>query len=314
MAFPWRARLTTTTALAYGVLVVLWLVTSLTVQGFGTIGHIRYVLQTGAFLGIVAAGQTLVVMTGGIDLSVAGVMALGAVVCPQLVTVSHLAPGLAIVLALAVCIVVGLTNGAGIAFLGVPPLVMTLAIESVIEGGLLIYTQGSPEGTHIAFLDTVANTSAVGLPTPFWIWMAISLGCLWLLVLSRHGRAMYALGANPLAARLSGVPVALTTLLVYALCSLLAGVAGLMLFGYSNSSDLSIGAPYVLNSIAAVVLGGTSILGGRGTYLGTIAGTLLIVVITTLLNVWNISEAGRQLVEGVLIILLLLIYARERRT
>lgn len=309
-----RRRFAATTVLAYAVLVVVWLLATLAVPGFRGTTQIQDLLQTGAFLGIVAAGQTLVVLMGGIDLSVAGVMALGAVVCPQLVTVSHLNPTVAMLLALLTCLIVGLINGAGIALLAVPPLVMTLAVESVIEGGLLIYTQGSPKGARIAVLDTIANDSLLGIPLAFWIWIAISLGCVWLLAFSRFGRAIHALGTNLVAARLSGVAVLPTTLLAYGLCSLLAGVAGLIIFGYTSSSDLSVGQPFVLNSIAAVVLGGTSILGGRGTYLGTIAGALLLTVITTLLGVWNFSQAGREIVEGALILLLLLAYARERTT
>jgi ribose transport system permease protein len=307
-----RRPLTSSTIVAFLVLIVFWAVTDILIPGFATLNHTQYVLQTGAFLGIVAAGQTLVVMMGGIDLSVSGVLALGGVVCAQLISANDVNPAVAIIVALAICTAIGLVNGFGILHLGLPPLVMTLAVLTIIQGGLLLYTAGSPRSATVPFLNTVADGNSLGIPNAFWVWVAILVFGVWLLSYSRYGRYAYAIGVNIRAARLSGVPLRGTTYLMYAVCGLLAGVAGILLFGYTNNSYLTMGDPYLLGSIAAVVLGGTSILGGKGHFLGTVAGALLLTVLGSVLPVWNIPQAGRDVIEGVLIILLLLAYARER--
>jgi len=300
------------TILAFLVLIVFWGATDVLVNGFFTLGHTQDILQFGAFLGIVAAGQTLVIMMGGIDLSVSGVLALGAVVCAQLIAANNFNPAVAIVIALVVCFAIGLLNGFGVLVLRLPPLVMTLAVYTIIQGGLLIYTQGSPKSANVPFLNALANGTILQIPNAFWLWAVISLFCLWLLSYSRFGRYVYAIGVNARAARMSGVNVTSTSYLMYGFCSLLAGVAGILLFGYTGNSYLTMGDPYQLGSIAAVVLGGTSILGGRGNYLGTIAGALLLTVLNSVLPVWNIQQAGREVIEGALIVLLLLAYAREK--
>lgn len=146
------------------------------------------------------------------------------------------------------------------------------------------------------------------------LWLAITAAAFWLLHLSRTGRYAFALGAGEDAARASGVPLVTTAFTAYVSCALLAGVAGLVLLGFTGTSSLTMGSPYQLLSIASVVLGGTSILGGRGHLLGTVGGALLLTLLTALLTSWNLSEGVRQVVLGVLIIGLLLIYARERRT
>lgn len=307
-----RQILANGTLLAFLVLLVFWGITDALVHGFATLNHTQYVLQIGAFLGIVAAGQTLVVMMGGIDLSVSGVLALGAVVCAQLISANNVNPAIAVVIALVVCVSIGLVNAFGIVRLGLPPLVMTLAVLTIIQGSLLIYTSGSPKSANVPFLGALSSGSTADIPNAFWVWVVVSVLGVWLLNFSRFGRYVYAIGVNPVAARLSGVNVYLTTYLMYATCSLFAGIAGILLFGYTGNSYLTMGDPYLLGSIAAVVLGGTSILGGRGQFVGTIGGALLLTVLNSVLPVWNIPQAGRQILEGALIIILLLVYARER--
>jgi ribose transport system permease protein len=152
------------------------------------------------------------------------------------------------------------------------------------------------------------------VPWAFVLWLAVTAAAGWLLHLSRTGRYAFALGAGEDAARASGVPLGATAFTAYVSCAVLAGVAGLVLLGFTGTSSLTMGNPYQLLSIASVVLGGTSILGGRGHLLGTVGGALLLTLLTALLISWNLSEGVRQVVLGVLIIGLLLVYARERRT
>jgi ribose transport system permease protein len=307
-----RALRDNRSAWSFGVLALVWLAAILFAQGFDSVTSVRYLVQTASFLGIVAIGQTLVVMMSGIDLSVSAVVALSAVVCARVASESGGATG--ILTALAVSVLVGLANAAGLVWLHLPPMVMTLATGTVIAGGLLIYTNGSPSSARIPLLDALANNTVVGIPLATVLWLAIAAAAVWLLHLSRLGRYAFALGNSEPASRASGVPVPVTTLVMYTACALLAGVAGLVLLGFTGTSSLTMGNPYQLLSIAAVVLGGTSILGGRGHVLGTVAGALLLTLLTALLVAWNLDEGPRQVALGLLIIALLLAYARERRT
>jgi ribose transport system permease protein len=299
-------------AWAFGVLLLTWGAAILFADGFGSVASVRYLVQTASFLGIVAVGQTLVIMMAGIDLSVSGVVALAAVVCAQVAAGSGGAAG--IVAALAASALVGLANAAGVSRLRVPPMVMTLATGTIIAGALLVYTNGSPRSARIGLLDALANGRVLGVPLAALLWLAITAGCLWLLHLSRPGRYAFALGAGEPASRAAGVPPPVTAFAMYAACALLAGVAGLVLLGFTGTSSLTMGNPYQLLSIASVVLGGTSILGGRGHVLGTVAGALLLTLLTALLSAWNLAEGLRQVLLGLLIIVLLLVYARERRS
>ncbi|MEV0640033.1 ABC transporter permease [Streptomyces sp. NPDC050619] len=299
-------------AWAFGVLALTWTGAVVFASGFDSTSSFRYLVQTASFLGIVAVGQTLVVMMSGIDLSVSGVVALSAVVCAKVAGEGGGAAG--ITAALVLSALVGAVNAAGVVWLRVPPLVMTLATGTIISGALLVYTNGSPSSAKVPLLDSLANDQLLGVPYSFVLWLAVSAAAVWLLHLSRTGRYAFALGSSEPASRASGVPLGATAFIAYSACALLAGVAGLVLLGFTGTSSLTMGTPYQLLSIASVVLGGTSILGGRGHLLGTVAGALLLTLLTALLTSWNLSEGVRQVVLGVLIIALLLVYARERRS
>jgi ribose transport system permease protein len=264
-------------------------------------------LRVAAFLGIVAAGQTLVVLMGGIDLSVAAVVTMAGVVGGNLLTQVGEAGG--IVLTLVICALVGVANGIGVVTLRLPPLVMTLASLNVIQGVLLVYNAGKPVSGKSDFLNYWALGALLGIPTPVWALGVISVVCAVLLYGTPYGRGVYAIGNNPRAALLSGVPVGRVQIVTYALCSLLAGVAGLLILGRTGYSSKTAGDPYLLMSIAAVVIGGTSILGGRGKFIGTIGGALVLTILVNVLTVENIPEAGRMIVQGALILILLIAYA-----
>jgi ribose transport system permease protein len=289
------------------VLLILWAYSLFRVAGFRTVEYNLFTLRVAAFLGIVAAGQTLVVLMGGIDLSVAAVVTMAGVVGGNLLTQVGEAGG--IVLTLVICALVGVANGIGVVTLRLPPLVMTLASLNVIQGVLLVYNAGKPVSGKSDFLNYWALGALLGIPTPVWALAVISVVCAVLLYGTPYGRGVYAIGNNPRAALLSGVPVGRVQIVTYALCSLLAGVAGLLILGRTGYSSKTAGDPYLLMSIAAVVIGGTSILGGRGKFIGTIGGALVLTILVNVLTVENIPEAGRMIVQGALILILLIAYA-----
>ncbi len=295
------------TILTFLILIALWAFSLIRVEGYRTVEYNLFTLRVASFLGVVAAGQTLVVLMGGIDLSVAAVVTMAGVVGGNLITQYGQFWGIALTLLAA--IVVGIANGVGVALLRLPPLVMTLASLSVVQGILLVYNAGKPVSGKSSFLSHWALDTLWGIPTPVYVVAAVTLVALVLLHLTAFGRGVYAIGNNPRAALLSGVPIGRIQIATYSLCSLCAGIAGLLLLGRTGYSSKTAGDPYQLMSIAAVVIGGTSILGGRGKFIGTIGGALVLTILVNILTVENIPESGRMIIQGVLILGLLIAYA-----
>lgn len=293
--------------ITFVTLMVLWLYSLIRVEGFRTVDYNLFTLRVAAFLGIVAAGQTLVILMGGIDLSVAAVVTMAGVVGGNLITTMGETGG--ILTTLVISALIGVLNGIGIVTLRLPPLVMTLASLNVIQGVLLVYNAGKPVSGKSDFLNFWALGSILRVPTPVWLLGAITLIAIVLLQRTPFGRGIYAIGNNPRAALLSGIPTGLVQIATYALCSVLAGVSGLLLLGRTGYSSKTAGDPYLLMSIAAVVVGGTSILGGRGKVIGTIGGALVLTILVNVLTVENIPESGRMIIQGSLILILLIAYS-----
>ncbi|WP_342235374.1 ABC transporter permease [Inquilinus sp. OTU3971] len=299
--------------LAWLVVAAVWIAASLLTRGFGAYGHLRYLLELAAVIGLVAAGQTLVVIGGGIDLAVGAVITVTAILLP-LLSVAWDPTGLVGVAAtLLVAAGIGFLNGLGIAALRVHPLIMTLAMATLLQGLLVIVAGGSAITVRNPVVEWLGSARPAGVPVGILLWLVVSAGVLVLLHRTAAGARIFALGTSPLAARLSGVDVGRTTVLLYTLSGLAAGIAGMLVLGMNRQGYVGIGDPYLLTSIAAVVLGGTSILGGRGTYAGTIPGAILLVTITALITVVNASPGWRSILFGGLILGLLLLSGREAR-
>lgn len=299
--------------LTFLLVALVWLVASLTLRGFGAYGHLRYLLELAAVIGIVAAGQTLVILMGGIDLSVGAVITVTAILLPLISPASDPTGLVGIVLVLAIATGIGFLNGAGAAYLRVPPIIMTLAMATFLQGLLVIVAGGSAVTVSNPAVILLGQARPLGIPAGIILWIVVSVAVLLIIHRMPLGARFLALGANPLAARLSGVSVARNTLLLYALSGFFAGLAGILVLGMNRQGYVGIGDPYLLMSIAAVVLGGTSILGGRGTYAGTIPGAILLVTTTALITVVNASPGWRSIMFGSLILALLLISGREAR-
>ena len=299
--------------LAWLVVAAVWIAASLLTRGFGAYGHLRYLLELAAVIGLVAAGQTLVVIGGGIDLAVGAVITVTAILLP-LLSVAWDPTGLVGVAAtLLVAAGIGFLNGLGIAALRVHPLIMTLAMATLLQGLLVIVAGGSAITVRNPVVEWLGSARPAGVPVGILLWLVVSAGVLVLLHRTAAGARIFALGTSPLAARLSGVDIGRTTVLLYTLSGLMAGIAGVLVLGMNRQGYVGIGDPYLLTSIAAVVLGGTSILGGRGTYAGTIPGAILLVTITALITVVNASPGWRSILFGGLILGLLLLSGREAR-
>ena len=262
-------------------------------------------------LGILAAGQTMVMLTGGIDLSVVSV-AMGSAF---LMTTTALKFGdmSAVAIGLGLGLVVGAINGLGIALLGVQPLVMTLGTGLMTQGVIIVYSQKILASRSIVpdFIRAIGSDRLGGLiPLDLFLWLPIAALVLITLQQTGFGRLLYAIGDNREGCRLAGVRVWRLLFIGYVICALLASLAGFVLVGHTNSADLSLASTYLLPSIAAVIIGGTSIFGGSGGYSGTIIGALILTVLDGLLTLLDSPEPIKQIFYGAIIFVLAAAYSR----
>jgi ribose transport system permease protein len=277
-------------------------------QAFLTPKQLSTTFLYAAVLGLIAAGQTLVMLTGGVDLSVATTATAAAFMVSRFGSSGAAA---AIAAAIAVGLAIGLVNGVGVAVFRVNPLIMTLGVSTVTIGLLTVQAQKQFTALVPGFVVRLGSERFLRyVPYDLLVWVPVSVLILLGLRYSGIGRMIYAVGDNPLACRLAGVRVWNVQLVVYALCGMLSATAGVLIVGFNNAADLGIGAPFLLPSVAAVVIGGTSIFGGLGGYSGTIMGALILTVLDSLLTILNASQAVRQMLYGAIILALASIYAR----
>lgn len=293
------------------IVALVWIVAGLAKPGFGSYGHLRYLLELAAVIGLVAIGQTYVVIAGGIDLSVGAIVTVSAVGVPLVALSGDGSGAVAVLIILAAATSIGFLNGLGVAYLRIHPMIMTLAMATFLQGVLILIAGGTAISAQNPLLAWLGNARVLGIPAGVLLWATVSSAALAVLHATPFGARLFALGANPLASALSGINVQATTMAVYAVSGLTAGLAGVLILGMNGQGYVGIGDPYLLASIAAVVLGGTSILGGSGSYAGTIPGAVLLVTITALITVVNASAGWRSILFGSLILLLLLLSGRE---
>ncbi|MEM1344983.1 MAG: ABC transporter permease [Pseudomonadota bacterium] len=265
-------------------------------------------LQIAAFLGLLATGATVVILLGHIDLSVPWVLTGAAILSTALVGSGDTVLGaLAIPAALAFGALIGVINGLGVAFLRVPSMVWTLAVNSMLLGLAVLNTGGfNPKGEASALMIGLASGTVLGLPVSFVVWIAVTLALALFLARTPFGRYLRAIGYNEKATYLSGVATPSVVFAAFAIAGMCSALGGVLLAGYANQAYQSMGDPFLLPTIAAVVIGGTSILGGRGGLFGTIGGALFITLLTSILSVMQIGDAWRNIVFGLIILAMLL--------
>jgi ribose transport system permease protein len=290
------------------VVLLLYIVSGLISPGMFQFGQVINILQVAAFLGVVATGQTLVVLTGGIDLSVAGVVTMANIVSTSIMAGQAGNTLIAIIVCLLIAAAVGLVNGLMITAIRVTPLVATLGMNSILFGAALVYTGGAPHGGISPEFAVFGQGHLVILPVSAICWLTIAFTMAWLMRRTIFGRQLYAVGANPTAARAIGIPVARTVIVGYILSSILAMLGGLLLTSYIGSPSLGIGDQFLLTSIAATVVGGTALAGGTGSILGTIGGTLFITELNSFTNVVRVSTGTQFVLQGAVIALSVLLY------
>lgn len=301
------------------VALVVFLLSGLLPNGYKTapqaLNQAFNIVRLSAFLGIIAAGQTLVIISGGegIDLSAGAVVTLAAILTYRFVDGSNAMVAPTLLLVLAVGTVIGLINGMGIAYLKIPPLVMTLGIAGVAEGAVLVVTRGVlPGGVAPIMTKLIARPLFLNIPGAIIIWLIIGGLMMLLLERTRYGKQLFAIGVNRTTARLSGVKVPGTVIATYSIAGLLGALGGFMLVGWTQNVFLNLGAPYLFPSIAAVAVGGTLLSGGKGSYLGTMAGAIMLTLINSLLTTMQMPEAAKQVILGATLLIMISIFGREK--
>jgi ribose transport system permease protein len=299
--------------------IILFILSGLLPNGFGhnfdiAKGQALNILRLSVFLGVIAAGQTLVIISGseGIDLSVGAVVTLSAIVTYVMVNGQdgHILPALAA--AILVGAVIGLINGIGVSFLKISPLVMTLGMSGVVTGLILVVQHGNVSGAVSPIMTKViARPLIFGIPGAIIIWI-IFAGFMWLLMeRTAFGKNLFAIGTNRVTARLSGVNVTGMVLATYLLAGALSGLGGFLVLGNTGVVFINIGNPFLFPSIAAVAVGGTLLSGGKGSYFGTMAGALVLTLLTSLLTTMQMPDSVRRMVLGATLLVLISIYGRQ---
>lgn len=264
------------------------------------------------FLAVLGLGQGAVILTGGLDLSMPWLITLSGVLLTGLTFGANGAAAWAVPLVLGVGLLVGLFNGLGVVVLGLPPIVVTLAANGLLQGLTLIYCNGSPQGWAPSVISEFTNGHFGPLSLAAWSVPLFLVVALLLLHRTPFGRRVYAVGNSQIAAKLAGVRVGATLIAVYCLSGLCSAIVGVLLAGFSSQAFLGMGDPYLLPSIAVVVVGGALITGGRGHYLGVFGGALLLTALGTLLAGTTVPPAVRDIING-LVVLAAVITLRDKK-
>jgi ribose transport system permease protein len=298
-------------AIAFGCIIAMLLLGSLYSRSFLSPEYLLQQLKVASFLGVIATGTMIVILLGQIDLSVPWVVAVGGMMSTAATGWGPTGQAIAIPFGILCGVGLGLANGIGVAYLRIPSMIVTLSVNAVAQGLMVVHTGGfSPQDSSSAAMRTLATGDILfGLPNALLVWAAVGGAMVFLLT---RGRAVYGIGNRERAAYLSGVPTQRVVLIAFAIAGGLSAFGGVLLAGYASKAAQAMGDAYLLPAIAAVVLGGASILGGRGSYIGTVAGVILITLLQSILSVVQIEEAGRQVIYGLVIVAMLLLYGRER--
>jgi ribose transport system permease protein len=302
--------------IVFGFIIVLWLIATAIDDRFFSTDYLLQQLQVASFLGIIASGAMLVILLGHIDLSVPWVVTVGGMMATAAAGWwGDAGAAIALPFAMLCGLVFGIVNGLGVAYLRIPSMIFTLGVNAVAQGLMVLHTGGfAPQDHATPLMHWLAvKRTILGIPNVLFVWLLIGIIIVFLLRRTPFGRYIYAFGNRESATYLSGVSTRGVLIACFALCSTLAALAGVLLAGYSTKAYQAMGDAYLLPAIAAVVLGGTNILGGRGKYLGTVGGVILITLLQSILSVMQMEEAYRQVIYGAVIIGMLLVYGRSAR-
>jgi len=296
------------TGVVWLVVILLYAVSGLFSPGMFQVSQVLNILQVAAFLGVVATGQTLALLTGGIDLSVAGVVTMSNIVSTSIMAGRDGNMVMAVATCILLAATVGLINGLMITVIRVAPLIATLGVNSILFGAALVYTHGAPHGSISPGFAVFGQGHMTVFPVSTVCWLTVALTIAWVTRQTVFGRQLYAVGANTTAARMMGIPVRRIVIIAYILSSVMAVLGGLLLTSYIGSPSLGIGDQFLLSSIAATIVGGTALTGGMGSVIGTIGGALFITELNSFTTIVRVSTGTQFVLQGAVIALSVLLY------
>jgi ribose transport system permease protein len=296
--------------------ILLFMLGQLVVHGFTSVHSVFNYFALASLTMFACIGQTLVVLSGnsGIDLSIGALMSIGAAWGGALSGGTTIGVLWAVILIGTIGAMCGLLSGASVQYLGMPAMVVTLSVGNLVNGAYLAVTKGQPAGTSAPILKTIGTENA------FWNirWiLIIAIVCIVIIELvlrkTKYGKSLYLVGTNRNASGLIGIKTQKTLVMTYVLAGISAAVAGILLFSVVGSMQAGMGNDYTMLAVAAVVIGGTNIAGGKGTYIGAILGAIMITVLTGFLTVIQIPEGARNCIKGLILLSILLAYARSAK-
>lgn len=281
----------------------------------GSIGYVKTILALSAFTAVVAFGQGIVILTGGFDLSIPNTMTLAAVILTAEADGSNAKAAYMIPLIMLIGAAVGVFNGVATLILRVSPIVITLGVNTILSGVVLVYTNGKPKGNAPPVIVRTAVGSLFGRSLPALIVVLLIFLALGTLLLNgtTFGRRIYAVGGDAIVARLSGIRTPRIIVAAYALSGLTAAIGGMLLAGFSGQSFIGMGDPYLLTSLAAVLVGGAAVTGGKGYYAGTVGGAIILVAISTMLAGTTLPNSVQDIVYAAAILVAVALARATRR-
>jgi ribose transport system permease protein len=270
---------------------------------FLTIRNAENVIAAASIVAVLAVGQFFVILTGGIDLSVGSILAMSTVIV-ALTLQSGMSAGLSVAFTLTACAIAGLINGLLVVWLRIPPFIATLAMMSAVKGfSYIIQSTSLIQILDQQFIEWFSAGTVLGVRNPVLIFIVVALVAAFVAKFTTFGRSLYAIGGNPEAARLSGLPVARNLLIVYTMSGFLAGLAGLIAAAQLRQGSSLIGVGYELDAIAAVVVGGASLMGGKGDPLSAVVGVFVLATIINIMNLVGISSEPQLVIKGAVIVI-----------
>jgi ribose transport system permease protein len=301
-------------AVAAALGVIVFLVGVFFIRGFTRLYALRSMLVLSAFLGIASIGQTIAILLGGIDLSIPYVIGFGNVVAAKMIG-DGIPFWITVLVVLGIAAIIGALNGSISSRFRIHPLIITLGVGFAVQGAILIWTRGLPTGSAPAFVTKFVSIGSTLGPIPFPGFVLFWFFCCGVVILllgnTVFGRHIYALGTNPEAAELALVRRVKVWIAAFSISAMCAALTGLLLLGFTGSAMAAVGEPYLFQTIGAVVVGGTALIGGSGGYVGTIIGAFVLTELTTVLRGFGIPDTLVTAAVGLIIILLVSVYGRE---
>ena len=284
------------------IIVVMTGAQAVLVPGSLTVEQMLIISRQASALGIITLGRAAVILVGGIDLSVGATVMMVNIFCISAMQGSDANGPLGLLVCLFIGLAIGTANAFGVLFLKIAPFVMTLCTTTICEGICYVYTQGSPTGSAAPFIRALGTGRLFGIPFSTLIWLALAAAMWVVLRFTALGRRLYAVGGSPKAARLSGIANVRVVAGAYIFCALMSAVAGLILTGYHNIASLTLAGDYSMNSLAAALIGGNAIEGGRGGVWGVVLGSFFMMLLMAILTMLGISQVGKLIIQGCIIL------------